>query len=97
MPSPKRSPHSIDNVVVIVDEVGPDPDLFGLYDGIPLTERGDYGNFELPDRIFVYRLPICAACEDEQEVIEEVQVTVIHEIAHHFGIDDDRLAELGWD
>jgi len=87
----------LDNVVVVVEDRGEDPDLFGLYEGVPLTERATYGAMELPDRISIYRLPICDYCEDEEHVVEEVLVTVVHELAHHFGIDDDRLEELGWD
>ena len=88
----------IDNLAVfVVDEDAADPDLLGLYDGIPLTERENYGGMIMPDRIFIYRLPICALSEDESEVVEQIGVTVVHEIAHHFGISDERLAELGWD
>jgi len=87
----------IDNVAILVEDEGDEPDLLGLYDGVPLTERGDYGGLAMPDRIFIYRLPILAICETIDEVIEEVMVTVVHEVAHHFGIDDGRLAELGWD
>ncbi len=88
----------IDNLAVfVVDEDAEDPDLLGLYDGIPLTERENYGGMIMPDRIFIYRLPICALSEDESEVVEQIGVTVVHEIAHHFGISDERLAELGWD
>lgn len=87
----------IENVVFLVEDQGEAPDILGLYDGIPLTERGEYGIGELPDRIFIYRLPICAMCESEEEVRYEVVTTVVHEVAHHFGIDDDRLHELGWD
>jgi len=88
----------IDNVVVTVDDRHPElPDLLGLYEGVPLTERHDYGALVLPDRITIYRLACCELCRDEEELIEEVAVTVVHEIAHHFGIDDDRLEELGWD
>ncbi len=87
----------IDNVVFLVEDEGEFPDLLGLYDGIPLTERGDYGIGELPDRIFIYRRPICAICATDDEVVDEVITTVVHEVAHHFGIDDDRLHELGWD
>ena len=72
------------------------PGLLGLYQGIPLTSRSaDYAGV-LPDRITIYRQAICAICRTEQEVAEQVRRTVIHEVAHHFGIDDDRLAELGW-
>lgn len=87
----------IDNVVFLIEDVGEHPDVLGLYDGIPLTERGDYGIGELPDRIFIYRVPICAICNDDDDVVHEVITTVVHEVAHHFGIDDDRLHELGWD
>lgn len=87
----------IDNVAVLVEDEGDEPDLLGLYDGVPLTERGDYGGLVMPDRIFIYRLPILAICETIDDVIDEVMVTVVHEVAHHFGIDDDRLEALGWD
>lgn len=87
----------IDNVVFLVEPFGEHPDILGLYDGIPLTERGDYGIGELPDRIFIYRQPICAICETDEDIVHEVITTVVHEVAHHFGIDDDRLHELGWD
>ena len=74
-----------------------DPDLLGVYEGVPHTERADYGlGFVMPDRIVIYRLPICAMCETEDEVVDEVLVTVVHELAHHFGIDDDELERLGW-
>lgn len=84
------------NVAVVVDDVSPPGGLLGLYEGIPLTERYEYGGFSLPDRITVFRRTICAACETEDEVVEQVRVTVIHEVAHHFGISDARLDELGW-
>ena len=87
----------MDNVAVIVADQGEDPGVLGLYDGIPLTERGDYGGLVLPDRIFIYRIPLCQMCSTEAELVHEVRVTVVHEIAHHFGIDDERLDELGWD
>lgn len=86
----------MDNVVVLVDDEPVEDGLLGLYEGIPLTEREAYGGLELPDRITIYRLPICALADDEDDVVEEVAVTVVHEVAHHFGIDDDRLDELGW-
>jgi predicted Zn-dependent protease with MMP-like domain len=94
---PPELARMMDNVVVLVEEHNPDePDILGLYEGVALTERGsDYGGV-LPDRIFVYRGPILAVCDTEDDVVEEVAVTVVHEIAHHFGIDDDRLHELGW-
>ncbi len=87
------------NVVVLVEDDGPDddPDLLGLYEGTPLTERGEWwAAGSLPDRITIFRNPTLAACSSRHEVVEEVGVTVVHEIAHHFGIDDDRLHELGW-
>ncbi len=88
----------IDNVVVSVEDRHPDePELLGLYVGVPLTDRHDYGALMLPDRITIYRLACCAVCGTEDELVEEVAVTVVHEIAHHFGIEDDRLEELGWD
>jgi predicted Zn-dependent protease with MMP-like domain len=89
----------MDNVVVLVEDDPPpeEPDLLGLYEGHALTERGfDYTGV-LPDRITLYRRPILRICDTEDDVVEEVAVTVVHEIAHHFGIDDARLHELGWD
>ena len=87
----------MDNVVVLVeDRNDEEPDLLGLYEGYALTERGwEYGG-ALPDRIMIYREAICDICATEEEVVEEVLVTVVHEIAHHFGIEEDRLHELGW-
>lgn len=87
----------MDNVAVVVEDAHPTEDLLGLYEGVPLTERGDYGGLAMPDRVTVYRLAVCEMCDDEDEVRDEVAVTVVHEIAHHFGIDDDTLADLGWD
>ena len=94
---PEQLTRLMDNVVVLVEEEDPqDPDLLGLYDGVALTERGhDYAGM-LPDRITLYRQPILSICATEDDVVEEVAVTVVHEIAHHFGIDDARLHELGW-
>ena len=88
----------MDNVAVFVeDEPDPsDPDLLGLYEGTPLTERGEWYAGVLPDRITIYRRPTLRVCDSEDDVVEEVAITVVHEIAHHFGIDDDRLHELGW-
>jgi predicted Zn-dependent protease with MMP-like domain len=86
------------NVVILVEDDPPrgEPNLLGVYEGYALTERGwDYSGV-LPDRITIYRNPILAICATEDEVTEEVAVTVVHEIAHHFGIDDRRLHELGW-
>jgi predicted Zn-dependent protease with MMP-like domain len=84
------------NVAVTVEhEPGP-PGLLGLYEGIPLTSRTTHYAGVLPDHITIYRQAICAICSTEAEVADQVRRTVIHEVAHHFGIDDDRLAELGW-
>lgn len=87
----------MDNVIVVVEDEHPDePDILGLYEGIPLTERDDYGGFAMPDRVSIFRLPLCSMCADEPELVDQVTITVIHELAHHFGIDDDTLHELGW-
>jgi predicted Zn-dependent protease with MMP-like domain len=88
----------MDNVVILVEDDPPpdEPDLLGVYEGFALTERGpDYGGV-LPDRITIFRRPILAMCDTEDDVVDEVAITVVHEIAHHFGIDDRRLHELGW-
>ena len=88
----------MNNVVVLVEDKPPDGsyDLLGLYEGTALTDRGwDYAGV-LPDRITIYRLPTLLVCDSETDVIDEVAITVVHEIAHHFGIDDHRLHELGW-
>lgn len=86
----------LDNVVILVEDQHPqEPDLLGLYEGIPLTERDFYAGV-LPDRIMIYREALCRMCDTREELVEEVAVTVVHEIAHHFGIDDDRLHDLGW-
>ena len=86
----------MDNVNVFVDDTSPPRNLLGLYQGIPLTRREAYGGLALPDRITIFRQAICATCATEDEVRDQVRVTVVHEVAHHFGIDDDRLEELGW-
>ena len=90
----------INNVVFLVEDEPPldDPELLGLYDGTPLTERYEgWAAGSLPDRITIFRGPTLRLCETREEVLNEVAVTVVHEIAHHFGIDDARLHELGWD
>ena len=85
------------NVVVVVeDENEQEPDLLGLYDGVALTERDHYTG-ALPDRISLYRIPLCLMAEDLDHLVEEITITVVHEFAHHVGIDDDRLHALGWD
>jgi predicted Zn-dependent protease with MMP-like domain len=89
----------IDNCVVLVEDDPPaeDPDLLGLYDGTPLTARDSGYTMAVPDRITIFRNPTLAICETEEDVVEEVEITVVHEIAHHFGIDDARLHDLGYD
>ncbi len=84
------------NVAVTVEHDPGPPGLLGLYEGIPLTSRTTQYAGVLPDRITIYRQAICAICRTEDEVAGEVRRTVIHEVGHHFGIDDDRLDELGW-
>jgi predicted Zn-dependent protease with MMP-like domain len=86
------------NVVVMVEDGRPDSGLLGLYRGVPLTRRdAGYGlGLTMPDRITIYRLPICARCSTHAEVVEQVRITLVHEVAHHFGIDDHRLGELGY-
>ncbi len=84
------------NVAVTVEHDPGPPGLLGLYQGVPLTSRTSQYAGVPPDRITIYRQAICAICRTEQEVADQVRRTVIHEIAHHFGIDDHRLRELGW-
>jgi predicted Zn-dependent protease with MMP-like domain len=89
----------IDNVVVMVEEGSWNGALYGRYEGVPLTARDNWygsGRFDMPDRITIFRRAVCAACDSEDEVVEQVRITVVHEVAHHFGIEDDRLDELGW-
>lgn len=86
----------MENVAVVVEDRHPTDDLLGLYEGVPLTERDDYGGLVMPDIITLYRLSLCAIAADESELVEEVTVTVVHEVAHHFGIDDDKLHLWGW-
>jgi predicted Zn-dependent protease with MMP-like domain len=88
----------LDNVVFVIEDRPEDGslDLLGLYDGVALTERDTYGFGEMPDRIILYREPLLAICADEAELRDEIHVTLVHEIAHYYGIDDERLHELGW-
>ncbi|WP_313674838.1 metallopeptidase family protein [Mycolicibacterium sp.] len=89
---------AVDNVVVLVADRHPDdPELLGLYEGIALTERDSTYAGALPDTVTIFRESLLEICATEDEVVEEVAITVIHELAHHFGIDDQRLHELGWD
>ncbi|GAB3053401.1 metallopeptidase family protein [Intrasporangium mesophilum] len=84
------------NVAVTVQHDGGPPGLLGLYQGVPLTRRSPFYAGALPDRITIYRQAICALCNSDSEVVEQVRRTVIHEVGHHFGIGDARLRELGW-
>ncbi len=87
---------SFSNVVVLVEDEHPDdPDLLGLYEGIALTERVHYSGV-LPDRITLYRIPLSLMAEDDEDLADEIAVTVVHEFAHHMGLDEERLHELGW-
>ncbi len=95
---PDEMVDGLDNVVFVIEERPEDGslDLLGLYDGVALTERDIYGFGEMPDRIVLYREPLLAICDDEEQLREEVHITLVHEIAHYYGIDDDRLHDLGW-
>jgi len=95
---PEELTRLMDNVVVLVEDDPPpgEPDLLGVYDGLPLTERDHSYGGVLPDRITIFRNPTLRICETDDDVIDEVHITVVHEIAHHFGIDDERLHELGY-
>jgi predicted Zn-dependent protease with MMP-like domain len=94
---PQELAAGFDNVVILVEDRHPEePDLLGLYEGVALTERDSSYAGLLPDTITIYRGALLEMCGSEAEVVDEVAITVIHEIAHHFGIDDDRLHELGW-
>ncbi|HSP53527.1 MAG TPA: metallopeptidase family protein [Cryobacterium sp.] len=88
----------LDNVIFVVEDRPEDGtmDTLGVYDGVALTERGQYGFGEMPDRIVLYREPLLEICADLEELRDQVHVTLVHEIAHFYGIDDDRLHELGW-
>ena len=95
---PPELRRAMSNVEIVIEEENPeDPDLFGLYLGIPLTERGSSYAGVLPDKIAIYRVPLEEEFGDDPAVLEdEIRITVLHEIAHHFGIDEERLADLGW-
>jgi predicted Zn-dependent protease with MMP-like domain len=94
---PSELAEAMDNVVVLVESRNPNnPELLGLYEGIALTMRDSSYGGVLPDRITIYRDALLDVCSDEQEVVDEVAVTVVHEVAHHFGIPEHRLHELGW-
>ena len=95
---PDEMVDGLDNVVFVVEDRPEDGslDLLGLYDGFALTERDRYGMGEMPDRIILYREPLLAVADDEEQLREEIHITLVHEIAHFYGIDDDRLHDLGW-
>ncbi len=95
---PARLARAMRNVVVLVEPESPadGPELLGLYEGIPLTSRDTGYAGVLPDRITIFRGPILRRCSTYDQVVEEVRVTVVHEVAHHFGIDDDELHDLGY-
>ena len=95
---PDEMVDGLDNVIFVVEDRPEDGTLntLGLYDGVALTERGQYGFGEMPDRIVIYREPLLNICDGPDELHEQVHITLVHEIAHFYGIDDDRLHELGW-
>jgi predicted Zn-dependent protease with MMP-like domain len=94
---PQRFLAAMSNVVVLVEDIHPDnPNLLGLYHGVALTRRTSYYSGVLPDTITIYRQPILRVCRTEQDVVRQVGITVVHEVGHHFGIDDATLHELGW-
>ncbi|WP_434948441.1 metallopeptidase family protein [Leifsonia sp. Le1] len=95
---PDEMVDGLDNVVFVVEDRPEDGslDLLGLYDGVALTERDSYGFGEMPDRIILYREPLLSICDDIDQLREEIHVTLVHEIAHFYGVDDARLHELGW-
>jgi predicted Zn-dependent protease with MMP-like domain len=93
---PESLSRQMRNVVLLVEDMGASPNLLGLYQGVPLTERTTSYAGMLPDRITIYRIPILRHCRTREDVVRQVAVTVIHEVAHHFGIGDAKLHELGW-
>jgi len=95
---PPELARALVNIAVVIEDAHPDdPDLFGLYEGIPLTERGSGDFGQLPDRIAIYRRPLEEEFPDPDELREEIRITVLHELAHYFGFDEDRIAELGYE
>lgn len=95
---PDEMVDGLDNVVFVIEDRPEDGslDLLGLYDGVALTERGQYGFGELPDRIILYREPLLAVSADLDDLRDQIHVTLVHEIAHFYGIDDEQLHKLGW-
>ncbi|HTN58127.1 MAG TPA: metallopeptidase family protein [Protaetiibacter sp.] len=95
---PDEMVDGLENVVFVCEDRPEDGslDLLGIYEGVALTERGQYGFGELPDRIVLFREPLLAICETEDELRDEIHITLVHEIAHFYGIDDEELHRLGW-
>jgi len=94
---PPHIAQALENIAVVVeDENAEDPDLLGLYHGVPLPERGDMAG-ALPDKISIYKIPLEESFADPAELREEIRITVLHELAHYFGLDENRIAELGYD
>ena len=94
---PPHIAKALENVAVVVEDENPEePDLLGLYHGVPLPERGDMAG-SLPDTISIYRIPLEESFPDPNELREEIRITVLHELGHYFGLDEDRLEELGYD
>lgn len=95
---PDEMVRDLDNVAIFVEDLPEDGsmDLLGLYHGVAVTDRGQYGFGELPDTISIYRLPLCAVADDEEQLRDQIHVTLVHEIAHYYGLSDDELHDLGW-
>jgi predicted Zn-dependent protease with MMP-like domain len=93
---PESFAHQVENVAFLVEEESEQGNLFGLYEGIPLTKRGDRYAGAMPDRITIYMRPMLRVCRTVDEVREQVHDTVVHELGHYFGLGDARLRELGW-
>lgn len=94
---PEAMVEGLDNVVFLVEDAPEDTDeVLGIYEGVALTERGDYGYGELPDRIVLYRQPLIDKSDSLETLKREIHITLVHEIAHYYGIDDDQLHQLGW-
>ncbi|MBA8792500.1 putative Zn-dependent protease with MMP-like domain [Friedmanniella endophytica] len=95
---PPEFAEQVGTCVVLIEDEPPaeDPDLLGLYKGVPITERGANDGGLLPDRIYIFRNPLLERCQDIDELVDEIRITVVHEVGHAFGLDDDRLHELGY-
>lgn len=94
---PAEATDGLENVAFVIEDAPSDgEDLLGRYEGIDLTQRDRYGFGELPDRIVLFRLPHLEAAGSLENLREEIRTTLVHEIGHYYGLDDDRLHELGW-